>query len=421
MFNPDFLTNINMPKQRKADLIRFLRAFDKKQDGPKTILIAGRAGSYKDNLARSIADSLGKAFHTVREREDADSRFDPAKHIAAFWGTYIFPKNFKELLNPLVTDHPISQNNALRIIVLELDKMGAIKGPDGVPDPGGVLELTDFLVTLDPVKGKEPMTRKQLLAAIREELSSFLATLPSDGHRDTHRSYIQAVAKWDWNGQLEAIAKTAAFVMPGASLEKFREYFLELHFLPKEQVLANEAAAAKRSEKPPKKAPEPPAPAPKALRTLDEETLKKIPIKVTSPDIALDKVILTPECRERVDDFLGFIRKRDEVISAWGLDTALLGNAPRIAILHGPSGTGKTMVGQAIARELGLPHYYINMANIMSQWINESEKNIAELFDKVGACDAVLHIDEADSVLFDRASIGDSNVAESYISLINTT
>ena len=47
------------------------------------------------------------------------------------------------------------------------------------------------------------------------------------------------------------------------------------------------------------------------------------------------------------------------------------------ALFSGPSGTGKTMAAQVLARELGLDLYRVDLSQIMSKYIGETEKNIS--------------------------------------------
>jgi len=69
---------------------------------------------------------------------------------------------------------------------------------------------------------------------------------------------------------------------------------------------------------------------------------------------------------------------------------------------HGPPGTGKTALGQYIARHLERPLLAKRASDILSCWVGESEKNIARMFAQAERENAVLLLDEADSFLRDR-------------------
>jgi len=69
---------------------------------------------------------------------------------------------------------------------------------------------------------------------------------------------------------------------------------------------------------------------------------------------------------------------------------------------YGAPGTGKTALGQYIARQLDKPLLTRRASDILSMWVGGSEKNIARMFEQAKSEDAVLLLDEADSLLRDR-------------------
>lgn len=70
--------------------------------------------------------------------------------------------------------------------------------------------------------------------------------------------------------------------------------------------------------------------------------------------------------------------------------------------LYGPPGTGKTAYGHWLAERLGVPLLRYTASELMSKWVGESEKNIADAFRRADSENAVLLIDEVDSFLQDR-------------------
>jgi len=70
--------------------------------------------------------------------------------------------------------------------------------------------------------------------------------------------------------------------------------------------------------------------------------------------------------------------------------------------LYGPPGTGKTAFGRWLAEQLGVPLVVKRASDLMSMWVGENEKNIAEAFKQAERDGALLLIDEVDSFLQDR-------------------
>lgn len=95
--------------------------------------------------------------------------------------------------------------------------------------------------------------------------------------------------------------------------------------------------------------------------------------------------------------------------------------APGFAVLFsGPSGTGKTLAAEVIANELGLDLYIIDLSQVVSKYIGETEKNLGRIFDAAEAGGAVLLFDEADALFGKRSEVKDShdryaNIEVSYL------
>ena len=79
------------------------------------------------------------------------------------------------------------------------------------------------------------------------------------------------------------------------------------------------------------------------------------------------------------------------------------------ALFVGPSGTGKTMAAEAIAAEAALPLYRIDLSQIVSKYIGETEKNLGRLFDAAGSADVILLFDEADALFGRRTEVKDAH------------
>lgn len=103
------------------------------------------------------------------------------------------------------------------------------------------------------------------------------------------------------------------------------------------------------------------------------------------------------------------IRYRSIVNDGFGFGAKFpYGNGVSI-VLYGPPGTGKTMAAQVLARELGLDIYRIDLSQIGSKYIGETEKNLGRVFDAARFSNAVLFFDEADALFTKRTDVSNSN------------
>jgi SpoVK/Ycf46/Vps4 family AAA+-type ATPase len=80
-----------------------------------------------------------------------------------------------------------------------------------------------------------------------------------------------------------------------------------------------------------------------------------------------------------------------------------------LALFSGSSGTGKTMAAEVIAQELRTSLYRVNLNQVVSKYIGETEKNLARVFEAAQRKGAILFFDEADALLGKRSGVKDSH------------
>ncbi|MGH9984052.1 MAG: CDC48 family AAA ATPase, partial [Nitrososphaeraceae archaeon] len=143
------------------------------------------------------------------------------------------------------------------------------------------------------------------------------------------------------------------------------------------------------------------------------ETLEKLVIKMNDFQNAIREI--TPSAMREVyleppdvkwDDIDGLDTVKRELQEAveWPMRfpemyKQLGHTAPKGILLHGPSGTGKTMLAKAVATESEANFISVKGPELMSKWVGESEKGIRDIFRKARqASPCVIFFDEVDSI-----------------------
>lgn len=131
-------------------------------------------------------------------------------------------------------------------------------------------------------------------------------------------------------------------------------------------------------------------------------------------------IILPHEQMAQLQTICSFVKHRALVFDQWGFDRKLSLGKGINALFAGPPGTGKTMAAEIIARELKLDLYKIDLSTVVSKYIGETEKNLAQIFSEAETSNAILFFDEADALFGKRSEVKDShdryaNIEISYL------
>ena len=123
----------------------------------------------------------------------------------------------------------------------------------------------------------------------------------------------------------------------------------------------------------------------------------------------LKDIVLPPDPQKQLQEICNQVRYRHIVQGEWGFDRKLsLGKGLNV-LFYGPPGTGKTMAAEAIANELQLDLYKIDLSQVVSKYIGETEKNLGRIFDAAENANVVLLFDEADAILGKRSEVKDAH------------
>ncbi|QJY47954.1 ATP-binding protein [Pseudonocardia broussonetiae] len=122
--------------------------------------------------------------------------------------------------------------------------------------------------------------------------------------------------------------------------------------------------------------------------------------------------------RDLLAHLLAHVRQRARVFEEWGFGSR--SSAGVSALFEGASGTGKTLGAQVLASALDLDLYRVDLSQVVSKYIGETEKNLGQVFDAADQGGAVLLFDEADALFGRRSEVRDShdryaNIEVSYL------
>jgi hypothetical protein len=122
-----------------------------------------------------------------------------------------------------------------------------------------------------------------------------------------------------------------------------------------------------------------------------------------------DDLVVPAHVGDALERLLVEVRLRTDVLDTWEFRRLVPSTAGVTALFAGPSGTGKTMATQVLARELGLDLFRVDLAGVVSKYIGETEKQLATIFDEAERSRILVLFDEADALFGQRTKVQDAH------------
>jgi transitional endoplasmic reticulum ATPase len=136
---------------------------------------------------------------------------------------------------------------------------------------------------------------------------------------------------------------------------------------------------------------------------------------IENPDIKWDQVGGLAEVKRELQEAVEWPMKYPVLYDKLGH------RMPRGILLHGPSGTGKTLLAKAVATESEANFVSVRGPELLSKWVGESERGIREIFRRARqASPCVIFFDEIDSIAPIRGAGGETAVTERVVSQLLT-
>jgi transitional endoplasmic reticulum ATPase len=145
-----------------------------------------------------------------------------------------------------------------------------------------------------------------------------------------------------------------------------------------------------------------------ARQVVEPSALREIAVEV--PSVRWDDVGGMEAAKQALREAVELPLTRPDIFTRFKVEP------PKGILLFGPPGTGKTLLAKAVATESKANFIAVRGAEVMSKWVGESEKIVAEIFRRARqAAPAVLFIDELDSLAPLRGTGLDSRVSERVV------
>ena len=131
------------------------------------------------------------------------------------------------------------------------------------------------------------------------------------------------------------------------------------------------------------------------------------PAEHIGTELDWDDAVLHRDTRRQLDEIEHWVRFNDTLLDEWDLRKRV--KPGYRALFHGPPGTGKTLTATLLGKHTGRPVFRIDLSRVVSKYIGETEKNLAQLFDRAENKRWILFFDEADALFGKRTEIRDAH------------
>lgn len=126
---------------------------------------------------------------------------------------------------------------------------------------------------------------------------------------------------------------------------------------------------------------------------------------IVEPRRGPEDLILESRLHARVLEIPALHRASHEAARRWGIDHLVTGRGGLKFLFSGESGTGKTLAAEVVAGQLEAPMLRVDLAQIVSKWVGETEKNLEAVFEEASVTHAVLFFDEGDALFGKRSEV----------------
>ncbi len=131
------------------------------------------------------------------------------------------------------------------------------------------------------------------------------------------------------------------------------------------------------------------------------------PAKLITTELTWKDLVLPHEVFEELETIIAWVRHADTIMRDWGFQKVI--KPGYRSLFYGPPGTGKTLTACLIGKAVGADVYRIDLSMVVSKYIGETEKNLANVFDQAQNKNWILFFDEADALFGKRTPTSNAN------------
>jgi hypothetical protein len=130
------------------------------------------------------------------------------------------------------------------------------------------------------------------------------------------------------------------------------------------------------------------------------------PAQRITTEMEWEELIVNPLIGDELENVCTWLKYKDEIISNHLLRKKI--NKGYKCLFYGPPGTGKTLSSALIGKRYQKDVYRVDLSQLVSKYVGETEKNLAKIFNTAENKDWILFFDEAESLFSKRTSVNDS-------------
>lgn len=145
-----------------------------------------------------------------------------------------------------------------------------------------------------------------------------------------------------------------------------------------------------------------------ACRRQSNSKLVELAFKIHSK-YTWEDIFLPGDQMELLHEICKQVKYRHTVFNEWGFNRKLSRGKGVSVLFYGAPGTGKTMAAEVLANELDLDLFKIDLAQIVSKYVGETEKNLKSVFAEAKFSNSILLFDEADALFGKRSEVKDAH------------